>query len=67
MRSDVPDGTRDESIGELVHDDLLVSAALCYALDGLGMDAVVETQYAASQEFVLVGELGYNSHGEPPR
>ncbi len=36
MRSDVPDGTRDESTGKLVHDDLLVSAAMCYALDGLG-------------------------------
>ncbi len=36
MRWGVPDGTRDDTTGELVHDDLLVSAALCYALDGLG-------------------------------
>ena len=26
--------TRDDATGELVHDDLLVSAAMCYALDG---------------------------------
>ena len=30
----VPDGTRDDTTGELVHDDLLVSAAMCYVLDG---------------------------------
>ena len=30
----VPDGTRDEVTGELVHDDLLVSAAMCWVLDG---------------------------------
>ena len=29
MRWGVPDGTRDEATGELVHDDLLVSAAMC--------------------------------------
>lgn len=33
MRWGVPDGTRDRQTGELVHDDLLISAALCYALD----------------------------------
>ena len=32
MKWGVPDGTRDISTGELVHDDLLVSAVtLCYA------------------------------------
>jgi hypothetical protein len=34
MRWGVPDGTRDAATGELVHDDLILSAALCYALDG---------------------------------
>ena len=33
MRWGVPDGTRDELSGELVHDDLVLSAALCAALD----------------------------------
>jgi hypothetical protein len=35
MRWGVPDGYRDPATGELVHDDLLISAALCWALDGL--------------------------------
>ena len=30
----VPDGTRDPASGDLVHDDLLLSAALCAVLDG---------------------------------
>jgi hypothetical protein len=29
----VPDGTRDPETGELLHDDLVLSAALCTALD----------------------------------
>ena len=29
----VPDGTRDLATGELVHDDLVISAALCAELD----------------------------------
>ena len=33
MRWSVPDGTRDERTGELMHDDLLISAALCSQLD----------------------------------
>jgi hypothetical protein len=32
MRWGVPDGTRDD-LGELVHDDRLISAALCAVLD----------------------------------
>jgi hypothetical protein len=34
MRWGVPDGTRSVEDGELVHDDLLISAALCSVLDG---------------------------------
>jgi hypothetical protein len=34
MRWGVPDGTRDAETGELVHDDLVISAALCVVLDG---------------------------------
>jgi hypothetical protein len=34
MRWGVPDRTRDPLNGELVHDDLLISAALCAILDG---------------------------------
>jgi hypothetical protein len=33
VRWGVPDGTRDPNTGELVHDDLLISAALVAALD----------------------------------
>ena len=33
MRWAVPDGTRDPATGDLVHDDLLLSAALCSVLD----------------------------------
>jgi hypothetical protein len=33
MRWGVPDGTRDELTGNLVHDDLVLSAALCAVLD----------------------------------
>ncbi len=35
MRWSVPEGTRDPATGDLVHDDLLISAALCAELDGL--------------------------------
>ena len=46
MRWSVPDGTRDPASGDLVHDDLLVSAALCAALDrkpwGRAESAVVQ-------------------------
>jgi hypothetical protein len=35
MRWGVPDGTRDQSTGELVHDDDLITGALCYELDKL--------------------------------
>jgi hypothetical protein len=31
----VPDGTRDPVTGDLIHDDLLISAAMCSLLDGL--------------------------------
>ena len=34
MRWSVPDGTRDPRTGELVHDDLILSAALSAVLDG---------------------------------
>jgi hypothetical protein len=33
LRWSVPDGTRDLETGELVHDDLVISAALCGVLD----------------------------------
>jgi hypothetical protein len=33
MRWSVPDGARDPATGELVHDDLLISAALCAVID----------------------------------
>lgn len=45
MRWGVPDGTRDIKTGELIHDDLIISAALCSTLDeqtwGLAISAVI--------------------------
>jgi hypothetical protein len=35
MRWSVPDGARDQSTGQLVHDDDLITAALCSELDKL--------------------------------
>ncbi len=47
MRWGVPDGTRDAVTGELVHDDLVLSAALVSVLDlqewGLARSAVVQS------------------------
>ena len=47
MKWGVPDGTRDPETGELVHDDLLISVALCAALDaqewGLGLSEIGES------------------------
>jgi len=34
VRWGVPDGTRDAATGDLVHDDLLISSAMCAVLDG---------------------------------
>ena len=34
MRWGVPDGTRDRASGELVHDDDLMTGAMCHVLDG---------------------------------
>ena len=46
MRWSVPDGTRDISTGELVHDDYILSAALISLLDeetwGIGYSQIVE-------------------------
>jgi len=33
MKWGVPDGTRDQTTGDLIHDDLVISAALCAILD----------------------------------
>lgn len=45
LRWGVPDGTRDQRTGELVHDDLLISAAMCSLLDeqewGLAISEVI--------------------------
>jgi len=48
MRWSVPDGTRDPETGEQVHDDLLISAAMCALLDQLELGTaesdVIEAQ-----------------------
>jgi hypothetical protein len=42
----VPDGTRDQESGDLVHDDLVISGALCSVLEtldwGQALSAVVD-------------------------
>lgn len=43
MRWQVPDGTRDPTTGELVHDDLLISAALCCAIESEHIGAAQST------------------------
>jgi hypothetical protein len=45
LRWGVPDGRRDEQTGELLHDDLLISAALCCVLD--------EQQWGTARSAVL--------------
>lgn len=46
MRWGVPDGTRNPASGDLLHDDLLISAALCSVLDtrpwGIGRSQVIQ-------------------------
>ena len=48
LRWGVPDGFRNPETGELVHDDLLISAALCWALDaqewGLAVSEIVQSE-----------------------
>jgi len=48
MRWSVPDGTRDPETGEQIHDDLLISAAMCAILDQLELGTaesdVIEAQ-----------------------
>ena len=48
MRWGVPDGTRDPATGELVHDDLVISAALVSELDeqpfGLAVSQVIQSK-----------------------
>jgi len=56
MRWGVPDGTRDTRTGELVHDDLVISAALVTQLDdqpfGLAISKVIQaSDPAQSKEF----------------
>lgn len=39
LKWSVPNGTRDRSNGQLLHDDLVMSAALCAAIDEMGVGA----------------------------
>lgn len=43
MRWGVPDGTRDAASGNLVHDDDLVTGAMCHVLDGLEWSISTDT------------------------
>jgi hypothetical protein len=44
MRWGVPDGTRDQATGELVHDDDLITGALCTILDSLDWSVPTQPQ-----------------------
>jgi hypothetical protein len=39
IRWSVPDGTRDPGTGDLMHDDLIISAAFCAVLDEVATSA----------------------------
>jgi hypothetical protein len=53
MRWGVPDGTRSAETGDLVHDDLVISAALCAVLDkqtwGMAVSQVIPTSDPLSE------------------
>ncbi len=60
LRWGVPDGTRDPRTGALVHDDLLISAALCAVLDELSWQAPAEGRSAvnpAADPLAAMGEV----------
>jgi hypothetical protein len=56
MRWGVPDGTRDPATGDQVHDDLLISAALCALLDKQTWGLTKSEVISAVDPISIVGE-----------
>jgi hypothetical protein len=50
MRWGVPDGTRDQASGELVHDDDLITGAMCSLLDRMEWYTPTEPIFAAMRD-----------------
>ena len=50
MRWGVPDGTRDRASGELVHDDDLMTGAMCHILDGLEWRVSMPTTWTTPRD-----------------
>ena len=48
MKWGVPDGTRNLESGDLVHDDLVISAAMCVLLD--------EREWGSAESIILAAE-----------
>ena len=48
MKWGVPNGTRDESTGDLLHDDLVISASLCALLE--------EQQWGTAESSIVIAQ-----------
>ena len=48
MKWGVPDGTRDDTTGNLLHDELITSAALCALLD--------DQQWGTAESSVVIAQ-----------
>jgi len=53
----VPDGTRDESTGDLIHDDLIISAAFCALLDDCEWGRADSTIIGAPDPLSSLGDV----------
>ena len=57
MKWSVPDGTRDPATGEIIHDDLVISAALCALLDEMVWGHTVSAIVAAEDPLDNLGDV----------
>ena len=57
MRWGVPDGLRDPASGDLVHDDLLISAALSAVLDDVKWGTTLSEIIPARDPLKGLGEI----------
>ena len=57
MKWGVPDGTRDSASGDLIHDDLVISVALCSVLDECEWGRGDSTLIHASDPLKDLGEV----------
>jgi hypothetical protein len=59
LRWSVPNGTRDRATGALLHDDLVMSAALCAVLDAAGIGATGEALVVEAIDPLLGMDKGF--------